>query len=385
MKNSNLGEILVRSKCIVDSDYDEINEISFKDILLRTNRKELHLTIAPTNNCNFKCIYCFEQDRRNVIMDSNVIEDLISFIASYKDIDTIGIDWFGGEPLMSIDIIEEITNHILKLNKKINSFIVTNGYLLNKKNISTLKRLGINSAQITIDGPKEIHDKRRPLLNGNGTFDKIIKNIDNVFNEIPEFGMIIRVNIDKENSSFFKDIYSVFKERYFNRNINVYVGFVDGINACASINNCNFSRTEQVEFKKNILKKHSINLGVYPSNNRKGFIAKYLNGYVVRADGMLFKCWNYIGMPERSISNVNKPKTANCTLFFRYFNAENNIYDEQCKGCISLPICDGGCQYTKLAKKFENKDIDICHFAKDNLKDLLEMHYEYSLNNNRIS
>ena len=58
--------------------------------------------------------------------------------------------------------------------------IITNGYLLTKENAERLKECQVGRVQITLDGPKEIHDVRRPLVNGNGTYDIIMKNIMDV-------------------------------------------------------------------------------------------------------------------------------------------------------------------------------------------------------------
>ena len=46
---------------------------------------------------------------------------------------------------------------------KITSDITTNGYLLNEQNIREMKQLNVKSIQITIDGDRESHNKRRYL------------------------------------------------------------------------------------------------------------------------------------------------------------------------------------------------------------------------------
>ena len=53
--------------------------------------------------------------------------------------------------------------------------IITNGYLLNKEIVKELEDIHVKHIQVTIDGPKDIHDKRRFLKGKQGTFDKIFK------------------------------------------------------------------------------------------------------------------------------------------------------------------------------------------------------------------
>ena len=64
--------------------------------------------------------------------------------------------------------------------------------------------------RITLDGEKEIHDKRRVLCNGDGTFDVIVSNIKK-FSE-KGIRVKIRVNIDKENVDAYLKVKNVFKD-----------------------------------------------------------------------------------------------------------------------------------------------------------------------------
>ncbi|KOS03735.1 hypothetical protein AM598_04965 [Paenibacillus polymyxa] len=54
--------------------------------------------------------------------------------------------------------------------------MVSNGYLLTRRRAAVLRDLGLKNIQITIDGNKSNHDKRRVLENRQGTFDQIIEN-----------------------------------------------------------------------------------------------------------------------------------------------------------------------------------------------------------------
>lgn len=56
-----------------------------------------------------------------------------------------------------------------------------------------LKLLDIKSVQITIDGPPEIHNKRRKVINGEDSFDVILRNIRNIYDLLD---ITIRINVD---------------------------------------------------------------------------------------------------------------------------------------------------------------------------------------------
>jgi len=59
-----------------------------------------------------------------------------------------------------------------------------------------LAAVGVTGAQITLDGPAEIHDRRRKLHNGKETFDRIIRKLKEIKDILK---ILVRVNIDKDN------------------------------------------------------------------------------------------------------------------------------------------------------------------------------------------
>lgn len=75
----------------------------------------LHLIILPTEACNFRCVYCYETFKYNRIK-AGVIEGIKNLISiRIPDLKYLHISWFGGEPLLTLDVIENISGHILTL------------------------------------------------------------------------------------------------------------------------------------------------------------------------------------------------------------------------------------------------------------------------------
>lgn len=371
---SEYKDILIDQKVLVDDDDAEIAEITYLEKLVQTSNKVLHLTIAPTYDCNFDCIYCYEDNRRHLYMDDDTIEALVSFIKDYKDMH-LNIAWYGGEPLLALQQIKKICDKLNYLSIISNQSIITNGYLLNHKAIDIFQKYNIRSAQITIDGPEDVHDSRRFLKGEKPTFYRIIENVENLLGCIPDFSIDFRVNVDKQNESYYKEIYDFLNDKFENRNINVYAGFVEEVSVCKKRSHCIFDRQQIVNFKKQLFAEYDLDLGIYPDVGRNNCVANLLNGYVIGADGLIFKCWNDVGINEKSISSVFEKKITNRTLFYRYLNAGDNRFDTICSKCFLLPICNGGCKFQQIENLFSNNKIDTCHFAKDNLKGLLELYY----------
>ena len=134
------------------------------------------------------------------------------------------VTWFGGEPLIGMPVIEELSRQLIELceEKEItySAGIVTNGYLLTKENAERLKECQVGRVQITIDGPKEIHDVRRPLVNGNGTYDIIMKNIMDVKEVLP---ISLRINVDYDNIAEANKVMNFLREKDMLKYVSPYL------------------------------------------------------------------------------------------------------------------------------------------------------------------
>ena len=174
---------LLKCGYLLPAGVDEKFLIKTNVMLGRYNKSLLSLTIAPTMACNFRCIYCFEQGHYgNRLMDQSTQDHLMEFIEKHLGgVKYLSVAWFGGEPLVGMPVIESLSQRIIALCKEKNvqysASIITNGYLLTKEVAEKLKEYHVRSAQITVDGPKEIHDTRRPMANGQGTYDVIMEHL----------------------------------------------------------------------------------------------------------------------------------------------------------------------------------------------------------------
>ena len=143
----------------------------------------LFLTIMPTEECNFRCIYCYE-DHKNPKMEPEIVRHIKEYIKRESDnVRAVNISWFGGEPTLCDDIIDELSECIIDLQKtkqfSYQATMTTNGYLLNAERFIHYYGLGIKSYQITLDG--NMHDKMRPHMSGAPTLNRIINNLKGIY------------------------------------------------------------------------------------------------------------------------------------------------------------------------------------------------------------
>ncbi|WP_313559314.1 radical SAM/SPASM domain-containing protein [Ruminiclostridium cellobioparum] len=365
---SDLIAALKSGRMIVDDDSEEINSLILNSLLSRYNTHNLTLTIAPTLECNFACNYCYEEGYRKHTMTSEVQDKVIDFVKHYsKGISKLGVAWYGGEPLLAIGIIEKLTESFLTIagdKIKYSSSLVTNGYNLNKDTSRKLKELKVEKIQVTIDGPREIHDSRRYLHSKAGTFDKIISNIKESCSEIP---IIIRINVDKSNVQFLNDLLICFEENDLKGKVSLYIAPVDNINNSCTNTEClsvsDFS-IEEINFYNEAWKK-GFNSVTIPPNNASICGAVCVNSFVIDPKGDLYKCWNHIGHVEESVGSVINNEINSNIYKWLLYNPFDNV---NCRECIVMPACMGGCPYQVI-----NNDINKCKSIKHNAVEILNL------------
>ncbi|MDO4605502.1 MAG: radical SAM protein [Helcococcus sp.] len=322
----------------------------------RYANRSLSLTIAPTIDCNFRCEYCYEKDNlKESEMSLENQKILIDFVRQKaKDSKGIYVTWYGGEPLKAIGIIENLTKEFKSIAKEneiiYEAYMVTNGYLLTRKISGKLEDLDIKRIQITIDGDKEFHDKKRILKDKSGTFDVIIKNLKENIDILPEIAL--RINVDKKNSRSYTNLIDIINDFDKDGKIQPYIAMVRNENGTYTDNLClntsEFLDEEEEFFGKNVENPW----GLYPSLFNTFCAADSKNAYVINYNLDFYNCRSDMGINELNYGKLTKEgfKANNLKRYYDYMHYDATE-DENCKECKYLPICMGGCPYHRLTEK----------------------------------
>ncbi len=353
IKRNEIHQALVKGGFIFPGEaLEEIDFISFAYNKRKYSDEILKLTVAPTLDCNFNCYYCYEKRVRKSksYMTSKTQEELVQFIDVYLKVrKNLSVSWYGGEPLLATDTIYSLSESFLNLCKKkdcrYESDIVTNGFLLNRDTVDLLAKCEITHAQITIDGPREIHNSRRSTPNHSGTFDTIMKNIDYARKFM---SISLRVNADKHNIEKVGDLLDYLKENGLTDNISVYMGRVVDCHKDFKQKHLNllleqeeyFKKMKEI-FKKAIMEKNIVWFGPYPSPLVVPCGAVNVGTFAIDPLGYVYKCWEVIGVKEEAVFHVSKPEMINRQQL-RWINRDARE-DPECRECKFLPLCNGGC------------------------------------------
>lgn len=202
-----LFDKLANGGFLVSDDADELQIIRQKhhDAV---HSKNYFLIVLPTLNCNFKCWYCIQDHVPSKMSQKtfDAIKRHIEYMIAERKIESLHLDWFGGEPFMYFDqVIKPLSEFaIAKCNEYSIPFIngsTTNGYFIDERIADTLTDLRFTQFQITLDGDKEYHNKVKYMNGCDSAFDHVLTNIDRFLTKNPGIQMFLRINYTHDTLS----------------------------------------------------------------------------------------------------------------------------------------------------------------------------------------
>lgn len=374
-------KVLKDNGFIIDDKIDEFSRICIEDRINRYSKKSLDLTIAPTLACNMNCVYCYEE-KKFIRMNKEVTNNLINFIENLIkncNYETCSVKWYGGEPLLESEIIKSLSIDLIQLCEKYSikytATIITNGVLLNRDMATMLKETcNITSAQITIDGLKDTHNNNRPIKNGQDSFTTIINNICSIKDILKIF---IRVNIDNDNKNELDALINyLIDDMKLKNEVTIYPYPIVAKNTTAcdvDISKCITAKAFGIiesDFIRKLYNKGAKNsISMLTQSRSASFCTSICsNSFVIDPEGFLYPCWDFIGIKDKSIGNINEP----LAITEEYSKWLLLDIPKECKLCKLLPLCKGGCPSARL----DNYKKPNCYPLLMSLEEKLKIVYE---------
>jgi uncharacterized protein len=364
-------DYLIQNEYIINGDLDLIQVMD--DAVVKRQgdpTQAIHLTIGTTISCNMGCSYCFEFVKPNLTLkDKNVKEHIVKYIEQVithprNNIKVLGVVWYGGEPLLNVKAIDELSAGFLELVEKYNlkyeSSIITNGIYLTTENVERLIRNRVMLAQVTIDGSQETHDIKRPLKQTRAeNYTRIMRNISQI--PVSDFQVQVRINLDKEVAAtvekFLDDLesYDIWPRLYKQVNFSpAWLRTYEEIEISEQERSKRMDVVEYFDFKFNFRLQILRRFNSYAeATNRKNArltwdLPKFQEtcatwasptGLVIDPEGNIHKCWETIhddkqGTQATVFDKYNPDEFKPYTSFNRY--TQNPV----CRNCKYLPVCD---------------------------------------------
>ena len=338
-------------------NYDERKALDSLGRMTCSDNNKLILTICPTTNCNFDCPYCFE-NHKGGSMSEAVQEDVAALVERMlleSGAKFFHVTWYGGEPLLAPGIIEHLSGCFLSLAQKANviydASIVTNGYFLSQENVDLLYRCSVSTAQITLDGIGNMHDKTRHLAGGGATFERITEHLRKNF--IP-FRISIRHNVHADNLHEIQNLKAYVENlaRESGNRISYYPALVNG-------NRASEERGSEVQILcgESLQDREFLHSVAKLEGSRGAFCAACSRwNAVIDEKGLLYPCWDLVGKEEYSFGSAalwypTDPirTAAQPDQLTDFLNSALPLDDPECRECVWLPVCVGGCPLQRLS------------------------------------
>ena len=324
-------------------EYEEIKGIINSNIARDKNNIKSY-TIYTTTFCNAHCHYCFEDSFARERMTLQVANRIINYILNNQgDIKKLYVIWFGGEPLLNINIIDKISMELktrLPSDVEFRSSIYTNGVLFSDELIKrAIIDWNLKAVQISLDGLKTTYENTKEY-NFENAFNIVIKRILSIIDA--GIRIQVRINYDDTNVNEIIELIEYLRNLLPQKeNVLVYANKIFR-------NDTNNSEETSVENDFLIFKK-LVECGFF--NDIFGSIKNNFNTCLAGSDySMLF-------LPSGNIVKCDRDCNSVVGDVYGYINQEeiekwrNNRVNSQCRTCKVFPLCGGGCIYEFLRGK----------------------------------
>jgi uncharacterized protein len=326
-------------------------------------RSQFLLTIFPTFACNLACDYCFVGKKKGM-MSREVQQQLVDFacrriLAQHPP--SLHVDWFGGEPLLALPVIESLSQSLLALCQthglQYRAQVITNGTVIDRDTADVLARAQVHRLQISLDGLPDIHDARRPYKSGQGSsFARILESLPAV---IGRFLIRLRINVDARNIAQVWPLFDLFAERGWLGPETRFFPYLARVSpfteACAgsAATVCRLDDFHKVQFRwMERLEDFGVPIieqGLYhfPEPKLYSCGAVGANGFVFTPDGEIHKCGLEVDDSSRAIGHLGSGWNNGTNRFAEYSPFTNPV----CRECNFLPTCLGGCPRNQLNRR----------------------------------
>lgn len=351
------------------------------------------LCLHICHDCNLRCEYCFAKegtyntarDYMSLDVGKAAVDFLIEKSGPRKSLE---IDFFGGEPLLNMDVVKDIVAYARskeeETGKTFSFTMTTNCLLLNDDNIKFLNE-EMDNVVLSIDGREEVHNAVRKSRNGKDVYDIILANAKKFRAVRGDKRYYVRGTFTSRNIDFCKDVLTLAKD--FDQISVEPVVLPEGHPLAIRKDQIPAILEEYDKLSQAFIKRREegkpfnffhfmIDLDSTPCLNKRlsgcGVGCEYL---AVSPVGDIYPCHQFVGGDKKYYMGNVLDKTFNQDVQ-EYFR-DNTVYSKKgCADCFAKYYCSGGC--TASALNFEG-DIhipfaDACEMMKKRLEVSLAIH-----------
>lgn len=372
---NNVMKELIESYCLVPNDFDEKEFV--KQIRLVLQRIFIAdgingYTILTTTNCNARCFYCYQSGYTHINMNSEVAEKLADYMIAHKGKNPIKLHWFGGEPLVGMNRIDQICKRLQDEGIRYSSNMISNGYLFSEDVVKKAKaNWKLRSVQITLDGTEKIYNQTKAYVSAkDNPYSRVLGNIRLLLES--DIRVLVRMNLDMHNAEDLANLIEELRVKFSRyEKIDVYAHVLFENEGQTPIERTDETRRqlfmrmielnyqlEQLGLSNRLLALPSLKVHNCMAD-RKGTVVVYPDGRLYKCEHIVFE--DFIGDLDFGIIVKDK---------IHKYQTITEL--EECNTCPLYPSC----VLLKECNGLEDYNRYTCEFRRESFKRAMIRHFE---------
>ncbi|WP_409328877.1 radical SAM protein [Trujillonella humicola] len=352
----NVAQSLVEARVLVEGSASELDDVLRENVEAIAATSTLEQVIQPTAACQLGCHYCGQQHSPHRITP-DMEEQIVARVRRRLDArryDRLNVGWFGGEPLLGLASLRRLSPALQRLSREAgadySAHIVTNGLLLTPEVARELEGAHrVGHIEVTLDGPRRVHDSRRMTKAGRGSYDRILRNLRGILDDDRVAAEItLRCNVDSSNAAAVPELVHELGELGFARRFRLYFSPVyDWGNSAgdASLSPESFAAEELGWL--GMMYHYGFDIALRPKRKKITCIAVLPRARVIDAFGDEYNCTEVPYVPQYRQSHLllagGEPTEQAPPPRYRDWNERIGRGDVPCTACRMLPMCGGAC------------------------------------------
>jgi uncharacterized protein len=344
-------------------DHIRALEGSYRESAPASMRALRALCLNVTFGCTMRCIYCFARDESRrpsaPSMDSRTAEAALELLfARALPAAELQVDFFGGEPLLCIDMVMKTVayakNKARKEGRAIKFTLTTNGSLLDDEVASFLDREGF-SVILSLDGSPDIQNCQRPFPGGGPSWEHVFPRMEKFLIERNYENYYIRGTFTPQSLALTEMAESLLSKKLHNFSLEPARGHADERWAIKKENLpalCEeYERLARLALSRHAEEKpfNFFHFNVFLDSplcvTRRltgcGAGVEYLS---IGPGGEIFPCHQLHGVEGFSMGSVFDQSPGSTFLALReLFGGASVLGKEACRRCWARYYCSGGC------------------------------------------
>ena len=320
--------------------------------------KALCLHVAHT--CNLNCSYCFAAQGKyhgeRALMSFETGKRALDFLVEHSGTrKNLEVDFFGGEPLMNFEVVKQLVAYARSIErqagKNFRFTLTTNGVLLNDE-VTEFANRECHNVVLSLDGRKEVHDRLRKTVNGQGSYDLIVPKFQDFVQKRGNRGYYVRGTYTKYNLDFINDIFHMADLGFTELSMEPVVSAPDDPYALSEADLPTLYKQYELLAEEMLRRRRAgkpftfyhymIDLSggpcIYKRISGCGSGTEYL---AVTPWGDLYPCHQFVGDEKYRLGDIWSGVTN--TEVQQEFKLCNAYARKECRDCWAKLYCSGGC------------------------------------------